>query len=137
MQQEYTYDTINILHPGVNTSKNVPRFRKGKRNRARVKVVVPVRVRLPGATHSHKGEVAYTLNATECGVKLAGLKCELKVGDKIEIQNRHERAFFRVIWVKPVENWSEVHVGAECVDRDKNIWSVEFPQRTDEYEEHE
>lgn len=79
--------------------------------------------------------MAYTLDATEWGVRLAGLRCEVKVGDKIEINYRHERAFFRVVWVSRQANSSELHVGAESVDRDKNIWGTEFPQRTDDYEE--
>jgi len=41
------------------------------------------------------------------------------VGDKIEINYRHERAFFQVIWVTRQANSSELHVGAESVDRDK------------------
>lgn len=100
-------------------------------------MVVPVRVRLPGSGQAQKAEMAYTLDATEWGVRLAGLRCDVKVGDKIEINYRHERAFFRVVWVNRLANSSELHVGAESVDRDKNIWGTEFPLRADEYEESE
>jgi hypothetical protein len=113
----------------------VPQIVKGKRIKPRTKMVVPVRIRVTGKNKSQKAEVGYTLDATDCGVKLAGLKCELQVGDQIEIQYRHERASFRVVWVRQVEKAAEFQIGAECVDRDKNIWGIEFPRKTDEYEQ--
>jgi hypothetical protein len=100
-------------------------------------MVVPVRVRLTEGAQSKKAEMAYTLDATEWGVRLAGLRCDVNVGDKIEISYRNERAVFRVVWVSRPANSSEVHVGAECVNRDKNIWGTEFPLRADEYQEAE
>jgi hypothetical protein len=43
---------------------------------------------------------------------------------------------FRVVWIQEQHN-SEKHIGAECVEPDKNIWGQEFPQQMDEYEEKE
>jgi hypothetical protein len=113
----------------------VARFRKGKRSKQRTKMVVPVRVRLAGA--KEQAQIAHTLDATEGGVRLAGFRGDLNVGDVIEIQYRHERALFRVVWSRALENSSEKHIGAECVDPDKNIWGQEFTHQTDEYEERE
>jgi hypothetical protein len=62
---------------------------------------------------------------------------ELKVGDKFEIQYRHKRAQFRVVWVMAREGSSEKQIGAECVEPEKWDWGVEFPEQTDEYEEQE
>jgi len=39
--------------------------------------------------------VAHTLDATESGVKLGGLRGDLNVGDVIEIQHRRERAMYK------------------------------------------
>jgi hypothetical protein len=97
-------------------------------------MVVPIRVRLAGTDQAP--EVAHTLDATESGVRFAGFRGQLNVGDVIQIQHRHERALFRVIWVRALENSSEKHVGAECV-LDANIWGDEFPQEPDEYEEND
>ena len=100
-------------------------------------MVVPVRVRLTGAHDSHTPQMAHTLDATEVGVRLAGFRGELNVGDAIEIQHQHKRALFRVVWIQALEKSSEKQVGAECIEPDKDIWAVEFPQKPDEYEEGE
>ncbi len=100
-------------------------------------MVVPVRVRLAGINPAQVSESAHTLDATESGVKLGGLRGEVNVGDVIEIQHRHARALFRIVWIRLLENSSEKHVGAECVEPDKNIWGEEFPHEADEYEEKE
>ena len=54
-----------------------------------------------------------------------------------EFELRHERATFRVVWVRAMENSSEKQIGAECVEADKNIWGQEFRHQEDEYEEKE
>jgi hypothetical protein len=100
-------------------------------------MVVPVRVRLAGGAQDCEAAVAHTLDASESGVKLAGFHGELNVNDVIEIQHRHERAMFRVVWVHTPKDSSEKHVGAECVEPDRNIWGTEFPAETDEYEDKE
>jgi hypothetical protein len=100
-------------------------------------MVVPVRVRLVGTDSAQVSQPAHTLDATESGVKLGGLRGELKVGEVIEIQHRHARALFRIVWVHFLEKSSEKHVGAECVEPGKNIWGEEFPHEADEYEEQE
>ena len=86
----------------------VTRIVKGKRKKRRKKVVVPLRVRLAG---SNKGsEPAYTLDA-------------------------NERGLFRIMWIYMRENSSEKHVGAQCLEVNKNIWGDQFPHEPDEYEQ--
>jgi hypothetical protein len=58
-------------------------------------MVVPVRVRVMGVGRSNATLVAHTLDATESGVKLGGLRGDLNVGDVIEIQHRRERAMYK------------------------------------------
>jgi hypothetical protein len=111
------------------------RFRKGKRKQRRAKMLVPVRVRRMGAGGA--SQTAYTLDATQSGVRVAGLKGEFNPSDIIEIQYRNERAMFRVVWVAVPADSSEKHLGAECVDSDRNIWGEDFPKHPDEYEEAE
>jgi hypothetical protein len=113
------------------------RFRTGKRKKQRTKMVVPVRVRLTRPKDSHTPQMAHTLDATENGVRLAGFRGEVSVGDAIEIQHQHKRAMFRVVWIQALGKSSEKQVGAVCMEPDKDIWAVEFPQKPDEYEERE
>jgi hypothetical protein len=113
------------------------RFRIGKRKKRRTKMVVPVRVRPVGANSTDAAQVAHTLDANESGVRLGGFRGDLNTGDVIEIQHRHERAMFRVVWVRAMENSAEKQIGAECVEADKNIWGQEFQHQQDEYEEKE
>ena len=98
-------------------------------------MVVPIRVRLAGA--KEQPHLAHTLDATENGVRLAGFHGDISVGDVLEIQYRHERALFRVVWFRSLENSSEKQVGAEWVEPNTNIWDIESPNHADEYEEKE
>jgi hypothetical protein len=109
------------------------RFRTGKRQSKRTKAVVPVRLWMAGSNESH---LAHTLDVSEHGVRLGGFRGELKVGDKIEIQYRHQRAQFRVMWMTAREGSLEKQIGAEC-EPGKQIWGIEFPQQRDDYEEQE
>ncbi len=110
------------------------RFVKGKRSQRRAKMILPIRVRFAGGSVRDL-RVAHTLDATEKGVKLAGLVGDVKVDDLIEIHHHNKRAWFRVIWVKHSEKLSEKLVGAVSVEPDKNIWPINFPPDPDEYEE--
>jgi hypothetical protein len=119
----------------IEPRNGMTRIVKGKRRQRRTKMVAPIRVRLVTADSvQQESQLAYTLDANERGVRFAGFKGELNPGDIIEIQHRHERSLFRVVWFFSRENSSEKQVGAECV-LDKNIWGEEFPPHEDEYEE--
>jgi len=110
------------------------RIVKGKRKRRRKKMVVPIRVRLVTADSAQtESQLTYTLDANERGIKFAGFKGELTLGDIIEVQHRHQRTLFRVVWCRLQKNSSEKQVGAECIFA-KNIWGEEFPHQTDDYE---
>jgi len=108
------------------------RFRTGKRRQKRTKAELPVRIRVDGDPSSHP---AYTLDFSDHGVKLGGIRSDVKVGDGIEVACRHKRARFRIIWVLTHQGSSEKQVGAECCDPENNIWGVELPKEADEYEE--
>src|ERR1700756_6015792 len=86
-------------------------FRRGKRKKKRRKMVVPIRVKLAGSDHAP--QPAYILDATERGVRFAGFHGDVNVSDVVEIQYRHERALFRVVWIRVQENSSEKQIGAE------------------------
>ncbi len=110
----------------------MPRFRMGKRRSKRTKSVVPVRLLIAGSKDTPH---AHTLDVSDHGVRLAGCRSELKVGDKIEIHYKHKHAQFRIVWVLAREGSAEKEIGAECVEPEKQLWGVEFPEQRDEYEE--
>jgi hypothetical protein len=112
----------------------MPRSGKGKRRTKRTKSVVPVRLWIAG---SEESLLAHTLDVSNHGVKLGGCRGDMKVGDKIEIQYRHQRAQFRVTWVTAREGSSEKQIGAVCLEPGKQVWGAQFLQEADEYEEKE
>jgi len=129
------YSCSEYLRRSLPKAPDVSRFVRGKRRKRRKKMVAPIRVRLAGS--NQLSQPAHTLDATESGVRFAGFRGELNPEDIIEIQHRHERGLFRVVWIRVPDKSSEKHVGAQCVEFDKNIWGEEFPNQTDEYEEKE
>jgi hypothetical protein len=94
--------------------------------------VLPVRIRVDGDPASHP---AYTLDFSDHGVKLGGIRGQVEVGGGIEVACRHKRARFRIVWVLTQQESSEKQVGAECCEPESNIWGVELPAEVDEYEE--
>jgi hypothetical protein len=99
-------------------------------------MLVPVRVRLAGSSIADL-QVAHTLDATEQGVRLSGLSGALNVGDVLEINYRNKRAWFRVVWIREAEKQTDRQIGAVAVESDKNIWTLDFPNTPDSYEEPE
>ena len=81
--------------------------------------------------------LAHTLDVSNHGVKFGGCRGEFKVGGKIEVLYRHKHAQVRVAWITAPEGSSEKQIGAEFLEPEKQIWGVEFPEQTDEYEEKE
>jgi hypothetical protein len=98
-------------------------------------MVAPVKLWIGGTGGNQESHLAHTLDVSDHGVRLAGFRCEVKPEDMIELQYRHKRARFRVLWTSTPEGSREKRLGAECVEPQKDIWGVEFPERVDEYEE--
>jgi hypothetical protein len=88
-------------------------------------MVVPVTVRVVGPS-ADQIFLAHTLDATKDGVRLGGFHADLVAGEIIEVRHRHERAVFRVVWVKSSDKSSEKQVGAASVDGNGNIWDAEL-----------
>jgi hypothetical protein len=116
-------------------SASMSRFITGKRRQRRTKMVAPLRFRIIGKGGNQETDLAHTLDVSNHGVRLAGFRCDLKAGDVIELQYRHKRARFRVVWIAIPEGLRERHLGAECVEPEKDIWGVELSEKPDEYEE--
>ncbi len=105
----------------------------GKRRQKRTKMVVPVRLWVKSASGLQQSYLAHTLDVSDHGVRLNGFNDELAIDKLIEIQYRHKRAHFRIVWVKTREGSREKELGAECTEPDKRIWGVDFPETMDQY----
>jgi len=96
-----------------------------RRRSKRIKGVVPVRFRVAGSKETH---LAHTLDLANDGVMLGGFRGDLKVGDRIEIQYRQNRAEFRIAWIKPRHGSPEKLIGARCLESGKQIWGPDVPR---------
>jgi hypothetical protein len=71
-------------------------------------------------------ELAHTLDVSVDGAKIGGISSPVELGDVIEIQYRHRRASFRIIWIKSPNVGARVlHAGVSCTVEGKNIWGIE------------
>lgn len=105
----------------------------GKRRQKRTKMVVPVRLWTKIPNGLRQSYLAHTLDVNDHGVRLGGFTGQLRIDESIEIQYRHKKALFRVVWINNRDGSTEKEIGAECVEPDKRIWGVDFPEVMDQY----
>jgi hypothetical protein len=93
-----------------------------KRRRNRKKAVLPVR--LSGSDSSGKtySDLVHTLDITESGARLGGLRHSLEVGAEVVLQYKQHRANFRVVWAEAVPGHNEHRVGLQALDT-KSLWA--------------
>ena len=96
----------------------------GKRRQKRTKMVVPVWLWIAGFDGTQESHLAHTLDVTDHGVMLGGFRGELKVEQTFEIQYRHQKARFGVVWIASRDGSAEKQIGAECQEPEKRIWGI-------------
>lgn len=96
-------------------------------------MVLPVRLWITNLSGTQESHLAHTLDVSDHGARLSGFHGSLKVGQLLEIQYRHKRARFRVVWISNYPGSTEKQIGAECVEPDKRVWGVDFPEVMDQY----
>lgn len=92
-----------------------------RRRRDRVKAVLPVR--LLAEESSTSSEFAHTLDITNAGVRVGGLRRPPKVGTRLTLQYKQHKAEFRVIWVMQLKELKEHHIGLEAVV-ERDLWGL-------------
>ncbi len=99
----------------------------GRRLQPRVKGILPVRVW--GADHEGKpfAEHVCTIDISNKGASLAGVRTALSPGDTVGVQYHNRQARFRVIWVVPTSTGLGNHVGLQCLQPEKELWPVDTP----------
>jgi hypothetical protein len=92
-----------------------------KRNSLRTKMVLAVKVSLDAGTH-----LVHTLDITETGAQLGGLRTQLKVGTIIGLQRGRQKAKCRIVWIRQLAP-NELRAGIECLEPQKKFWGLELP----------
>jgi hypothetical protein len=94
-----------------------------KRNSLRSKMVLAVKVSLDAATH-----LVHTLDITDTGAQLGGLRTQLEVGTIIGLQRGRQKVKCRIVWIRQLAP-NELRAGIECLEPQKNFWGLELSDR--------
>jgi hypothetical protein len=94
-----------------------------KRRRSRTKAVLPVRVCSNDGSGNSHSELVHTLDITDTGARLGGVRHPLKVGSLITLQYKQHKASFRVVWTEAVPGRTEHRVGLEALAY-KDVWGL-------------
>ncbi len=89
-------------------------------------MVLPLRVWLDErAGETLSTQWVHTIDISQIGCRLGGLRTKLSSGQTIALQRGQQRASFRVIWSKQFAA-EENQAGIEALDYEKTIWAVEL-----------
>lgn len=98
---------------------------------SRTKMVLPLRVWLDEQVSEATPWVwAHTVDTSEIGCRIGGLRTELSPGQIVTIQRGQHKAPFRVIWSRQLAP-NENQVGVEAADQKTNIWAFNAPPASD------
>lgn len=106
-----------------------------KRTQKRIKMVLPLRVWGMDAAGKPFSALAHTLDITRSGARLGGISTELKRGEVIGLQYRHNKGRFRVAWIGLPNTPRATQIGLEVVEQGRDFWGLEGPefQAQDDY----
>jgi hypothetical protein len=91
---------------------------------SRTKMVLPLRLWLRDhADNPSAALLAHTIDTSEIGCRLGGLRSGLPPGKIITLQRGQQKADFRVIWTRELEP-NENQAGIEALDYGVSIWMV-------------
>ena len=101
----------------------------GRRLQPRVKGILPVRISGSDREGKNFAEHVCTVDISNKGVMLAGVRAPLAVGDNLTLQFRNRQAQFRVAWLAESEVGSGKQIGLECLQPEKELWPVAVPKQ--------
>jgi GAF domain-containing protein len=93
----------------------------GRRLKPRFRMVLPVNIWGTDSSGKAFHQLAYTLDISTGGAKLAGITSALKPGEIIAVRYKQRKARFRVVWCANQE------VGIQYVEGERFIW-IELPE---------
>ena len=94
-----------------------------KRKSARRKMVLPVKVSIDKVDL-----LAYTVDTTDGGARVGGLRTQLQPGMIVSLQRGSHKAKFRIAWVRELAP-NELQAGVECLEPRSNFWGVNLSDR--------
>lgn len=94
-----------------------------KRRRSRKKAVLPVRVCSNDSSGNSHYELVHTLDITESGARLGGVRHPLQVDSLVTLQYKQHKASFRVVWTEAVPGRTEYRVGLQALNY-KDVWGL-------------
>jgi hypothetical protein len=86
-------------------------------------MVLPVKASIDEVTC-----LAHTIDITETGARIGGLRTHLQPGTIISLQRGTHRAKFRIAWIRQLGP-NELQAGVECLEPQKNFWGVDLSDR--------
>jgi hypothetical protein len=89
-----------------------------QRTSPRRKMVLPVRVTLDTVNH-----LAHTVDITQTGALLGGLRTELQPGMIVTLQRGSKKAKFRIAWIRQIGP-NEQQAGVVSLELQNNFWGV-------------
>ena len=104
----------------------------GRRVQPRVKGILPVRISGTDGDGKPFAEHVCTLNISNKGASLTGVRAPLSPGDTIGLQYRNRQARFQVAWVIPNQAQGS-NVGLQCLQPEKELWPVDTPAEGDDH----
>jgi hypothetical protein len=97
-----------------------------KRSSPRRKMVLPIKVSVDQVSH-----LAHTIDITQTGARIAGLRVQLKPGMTIILQRGSKKAKFQVFWVRQLGT-NELQAGIAALDGQNNFWGVDLDDKESE-----
>ena len=97
-----------------------------KRSSPRRKMVLPIKVSVDHVSH-----LAHTIDITQTGARIAGLRAQLKPGMIICLQRGSKKAKFRVFWVRQLAP-NELQAGIAALEAHKDFWGVDLADKEPE-----
>lgn len=83
-------------------------------------MILPVKISIADST-----ELAYTIDITCKGARLAGVHKSLQPGETITLNRGSQKGKFRIIWVKQL-GANEMQAGIEAFEPQPRFWGVDL-----------
>lgn len=91
-----------------------------KRKSPRTKMVLPVKLSINQATH-----LVHTIDITDSGARLGGLRTQLQPGMIVSLQRGSQRAKFQITWIRQLAP-NELQAGIESLQPQTSFWGVDL-----------
>jgi hypothetical protein len=99
----------------ANLAKKTVKDKPTPRRQHRRKGVIPVTISGTDEDGKPFQDMAHTLDMTENGLRLGGIRRLLQIDDRVMVQYRHRKVEFRVVWIKPLKGTNECRTALQTI----------------------